>query len=85
MPEACPTCGTPAEVVTGNEGTSHYVPVDGGLLARWAVVEEAEARVAELEAALTKISRGPNLAPHSEPWSKAEALIALGSKGKEAD
>jgi len=26
---------------------------------------------------LAKIAAGPNDAPHSEPWSKAEALIAL--------
>jgi len=39
MPERCVTCGQRVEVQTGEEGTSSYVPA-------------AEARVAELEAAI---------------------------------
>jgi hypothetical protein len=27
--DLCPTCGTPVRVVGGDEGTSHYEPVDG--------------------------------------------------------
>ena len=27
MDERCPTCGAPVEVVSGDEGTSHYRPV----------------------------------------------------------
>lgn len=33
---------------------------------------------ARLRASLERIAAGPNDAPHSEPWSRAEALIGLG-------
>lgn len=32
--------------------------------------------------ALARIAAGPNDAPHSEPWSRAEALVALSREQK---
>lgn len=32
--ESCPTCGQPVQVVTGDEGTSHYAPVQRYTLPR---------------------------------------------------
>jgi hypothetical protein len=36
MIDQCPTCGSPVRVVSGDEGTSHYEPLDGGVEAAYA-------------------------------------------------
>lgn len=51
---------------------------DSGYAMWTARAMEAEARVEKLREALQKIARGP-FDPPDEPWSKAEAIIALGS------
>jgi hypothetical protein len=42
-----------------------------------AEAERTEARLAEALAALKRIAAGPNSEPFAEPWSIAEAKIAL--------
>ncbi len=45
----------------------------------------ASDREARLEKALSRIADGPSMAPHSEPWSKVEAIVALGHKDTSDD
>ena len=48
---------------------------------RLAAANERQAQLLErLAGALDRIAAGPNDAPFSEPWSKAEAMIALRSR-----
>jgi hypothetical protein len=62
IPEHCPTCGSVVEVVTGDEGTSSYRPVDRTALALTreehpALIKVAYSHDAECSPALRHVAR----------------------------
>lgn len=70
MPDHCPTCGSPVEVVSGDEGTHHYRPTRVAGLS-----SEDRARVEELRDDLAGQGSSPNRGPCELDAAKDAAAL----------